>query len=245
MNLLLLSIYGVRARELLSEASPGNLRRLMEMGAYGNIAKESNDTGPTSSHFIEVDAWKGLASSGKNALWLTAGSSEVMQSSKESIQVTDWTSGKPVELCQEQFHTVCSWMQNAPWDVCLIEDHGLRYIEDEQGRERYFKELDQGLGSLFEMLTDETLVAILLRPKAELSAFVLAAPYADPIGDVGVASVNDVAFTILRLSGLVPSEPTLGKLILKEIEAGANSESTLSQDDEAILRERLSGLGYL
>ena len=245
MNALILVIYGKPAEDLFADDTLANLRRLMAMGAFGKVAPGQGDVSPAGLRLLEADVWHALTHSLKPGLWLASEEPEAQPPAMCEILATHWKTGIPEELSHRQFDHALAWMQNQEWGACLIEDHGLEFLGEKNSPNRYLQMLDEGMGLLFEALTDETLVAVLTRRVDALSGFILAAPFAEPVGEVKDAKMSDVAATLLHLCGLVSGDPTHGKLILRPSESVEKAGNSLSQDEEAILRERLSGLGYL
>jgi hypothetical protein len=244
MNALLLVVYGNSVDELLYRDSLVNLRRLMAMGAYGWIdLPETENTSGT--RLIETEAWESLVRAGKPGLWLAAMPPGETAFESGEVVISSWDGASALETSRHQFYQALEWMHSRDWGACLVEDHGLQYLGEDQSTPAYLQNLDDGLGRLFDGLGDETVVAVLLRRERALSAFVLAAPFADPSGEVPNSTVGDMAATLLHLLGLVSAEPSEGRLVLRRDRDPGQTGGSLSQDEEAILRERLSGLGYL
>jgi predicted AlkP superfamily phosphohydrolase/phosphomutase len=80
---------------------------------------------------------------------------------------------------------------------------------------------------------------------APQGAFVLAVPGLPGLGPVEDASVLDIAPTLLELRGLERSPDLPGRSLLDSLLAAPSSESPALDADEQLLRDRLSGLGYL
>lgn len=79
----------------------------------------------------------------------------------------------------------------------------------------------------------------------EEGAFVLAAPGLPGAGLIEGASLLDIAPTLLELNGREPLPDMRGRSLLGRLSADRPSTSSDPDDDERLIRERLSGLGYL
>jgi len=244
MKVLMLVVYGMPPVDLFTNEILVNIRQLMAIGAYGEVEQPEQFSNPGDPKQLEVDTWDAFAESGKRCLRLSGSFDKKAPSSTGEILETRWEAGDIHSLSRQQFEQVLAWIKGDDWGACLIEDHGLRFANTEEIRSSYIRNLDQWLGLLFEFLDDETVVSILFRPETLLSRFILAAPFVDPAGEVKGVETNDVAATLMHLCGLVRGEIDPEKLILKR--KGSLDERTrdLSEDEESILRERLSGLGY-
>jgi predicted AlkP superfamily phosphohydrolase/phosphomutase len=80
---------------------------------------------------------------------------------------------------------------------------------------------------------------------APRGAFVLAVPGVPGLGPVEGASVLDFAPTLLQLGGLERSPDLQGRSLLDRPHVSSSSDSPEMDADEQLLRDRLSGLGYL
>jgi hypothetical protein len=245
MSALILVIYGKEADELLNLDTLVNLQRLMSMGAFGRIKTENEAGSPAGRRFLEIDVWESFNLNGKAGLWLTDHPPVSQPPAPLEIMVTDWENNDPKMMSHNRFNSALSWMRGQDWNICIVEDHGLQYPEGSRNLVEYLHMIDEGLGLLFESLTDDTIVAVLIRPAEVLTGFILAAPFAEPTGEALYASESDLAATLLHLLGLVSGETSEGRLVLRRDRDPGQAGGSLSQDEEAILRERLSGLGYL
>jgi predicted AlkP superfamily phosphohydrolase/phosphomutase len=114
----------------------------------------------------------------------------------------------------------------------------------------YCRYLDEAIGSLFEYLDGETGVLIVSACGAELSnngdtgAFILAAPESPLNGELTGVNLLDIAPTLLDLASYDVPSSMQGQSLLTTLPAVASTGTSLS-DEEAIIRERLRGLGYI
>lgn len=79
---------------------------------------------------------------------------------------------------------------------------------------------------------------------AQYGAFILAAPNLPAQGPVAGAHLLDMAPTLLELGGYTIPSSMQGQSLAGDLRS-SGGEVGLSEDDEEILRERLSGLGYI
>ena len=245
MNVLMLVLYGIPPGDLFTNESLVNIRHLKGMGAFGLVEEPDMIINSGDLKRPEVDTWEAIAESGKSCLWIKPQNEAGLEPSVGEFVKTTWEAGGRDFLSGEQLKRAGTWMNNRDWGACLVEDHGLRFPGEQEKRSSYLENLDQNLGKLFESIGDETLVAVLIRTEVFLSGFILAAPFAEPVGEVEVVSTGDVAATLMYLCGLVSGESISERLILHCRENPNQGDSVLSMDEETILRERLSGLGYL
>lgn len=98
--------------------------------------------------------------------------------------------------------------------------------------------LDTDLGEVLEELSDDTLITILGK-----GCFVLVSANNPISGVYKGGSTSDIAPTLVQLAGYPLPSATEGKSWVAGMEL--NSSSGLSEDEQQILRDRLSGLGYI
>jgi predicted AlkP superfamily phosphohydrolase/phosphomutase len=79
---------------------------------------------------------------------------------------------------------------------------------------------------------------------AQFGAFILAAPASPLHGEVTGAHLLDIAPTLLDLAGYEVPETMQGRSLVAGAR-GASPDGGYAPDDETIIRDRLSGLGYL
>lgn len=113
--------------------------------------------------------------------------------------------------------------------------------------------LDEEIGRTLELLDEETLLAVILAratfghdhnnhvPPATAGAFVLAGAALSIVGEVEKASIQDLAPTLLELSG----RETPATMEGRSFAASAGLLAGEELDEDEIVRARLSGLGYL
>jgi predicted AlkP superfamily phosphohydrolase/phosphomutase len=80
---------------------------------------------------------------------------------------------------------------------------------------------------------------------AQYGAFILAAPGRTPQGPMEQVRLLDLAPTLLELGGYDPLPDMQGHSIVSKAPQGGGTGEGLSVTDEEIIRQRLSGLGYI
>jgi predicted AlkP superfamily phosphohydrolase/phosphomutase len=140
------------------------------------------------------------------------------------------------------------------------DEHGAGSVYLETVR-NYYRHLDDEIGKVLELLGDETVVLVVspYRPqrpdaalrvsdrddRSELGAFILAGPIRTLGGEVKGARLLDIAPTLLDLGGHEIPQSMQGRSL---VELGAQESlggGRPDPDDEQLVRERLSGLGYI
>jgi hypothetical protein len=136
----------------------------------------------------------------------------------------------------ENFPSLRTRLQTPDWDYCQLTDTGLK-VTPEATKDEYLR-LDQELEDMLQYLSDDTVLAIIGE-----GCFVLVSGNSPLQGEYEHGSVEDIAPTVLELAGYPLPAETVGKSWV----AGMQLENTsgLTDEEEAILRERLSGLGYI
>jgi hypothetical protein len=139
---------------------------------------------------------------------------------------------------------VKSILENQAWDYCQILDN--RFTPKNDNLPDYLK-FDIVLKDLLEILDESTLIFIITETQAgaDGGSFVFAAPNNPITGELEGGSLVDVAPTILELAGYPLPEKIQGHSWVSGIDLHASLDSGLSAEEEEILRERLSGLGYI
>jgi hypothetical protein len=101
-----------------------------------------------------------------------------------------------------------------------------------------FSNLDQELGEVLQYLSDDTIITVVGK-----GCFVLVSANNPISGEFKDGSTADIAPTLLELAGY-PLPPSVeGKSWVSGMEL--KSTSGLTTEEEEILRDRLSGLGYI
>jgi predicted AlkP superfamily phosphohydrolase/phosphomutase len=159
-----------------------------------------------------------------------------------------------------RWQTARSLYSGQTWAYFQVVDMGLQTfgVDPVEGDaiSDYYLWLDEQVGSMLELLDDDTLLLVLSPRGLECSTsaaqpvqpvegmFVLIAPNCPLNGEYQGASLLDMAPTMLDLIGHeIPSTMRGTSLVAKMQKK--DSEPDATADQEALLRDRLAGLGYI
>ncbi len=204
MNVLVLNFPGAERATLFDDERLENLRRLMDMGCFGELDGSGE--------------WDVLARQENHTLTLTE---YFQQADKLCVDITD-----PVALREK--------LSVGDWDY--LQYTAASYPADNWSADDYLR-LDNDLGEVLQELSDDTIITILGR-----GCFVLVSAN-NPISGERNGSASDIAPTLAQLAGYPLPSATEGKSWVEGMEL--NDASGLTEDEQQILRDRLSGLGYI
>lgn len=204
MNVLVLNFPGAERATLFDDERLENLRRLMDMGCFGELDGSGE--------------WDVLARQENHTLTLTE---YFQQADKLCVDITD-----PVALREK--------LSVGDWDY--LQYTAASYPADNWSADDYLR-LDHDLGEVLQELSDDTIITILGR-----GCFVLVSAN-NPISGERNGSASDIAPTLVQLAGYPLPSATEGKSWVEGMEL--NDASGLTEDEQQILRDRLSGLGYI
>lgn len=204
MKILVMRLQGAKRAKLFGDERLENLRRLMDMGCFGELEGNPSE-------------WNILARHETHTLTL---SEFLVQAGKDVATFDDFTALK-------------GRLESGTWDCCQLNAS----FPAESGSSDPFLDFDRNLGEALQHLSDDTLLAVIGE-----SCFVLVASN-NPITGYQDGSSLDLIPTILELAGYPLPAATEGKSWVAGMEL--NNSSGLTEDEQAMLRERLSGLGYI
>jgi hypothetical protein len=116
-----------------------------------------------------------------------------------------------------------------------------------------YQDIDRALGDVFEQVDEETAVVLISGPAAasgqdepgpSQGCFILAAPGSPLSGELQGVRPVDIAPTLLQLAGVALPTALGGRSLLEGREL-SEAPDDLSAEEEELLRERLSALGYI
>ncbi len=209
MKILVLDFQGAESKSLFGDERLETLRRLMDMGCFGELKGEAS-------------GWDILARQENHTLTLV-----------EFLEQADKQCAR-----YEDFKALANRLETPDWDYYQLTDAGLMNAGDSASAADEYLRLDRELGDVLQYLSDDTVIAILGE-----GCFVLVSGNNPISGEHRDGAVADVAPTLLELAGYPLPAGTAGKSWVAGMEL--NSASGLTDEEEAILRERLSGLGYI
>jgi hypothetical protein len=108
----------------------------------------------------------------------------------------------------------------------------------------YLPQFNQELGGLLGSLSDDT-VLLIVAAYADQNGFILVAPNLPLAGEQQGVAAENLAATVLEAAGYPLPDGLKANSLLAGMSLGDQSASGLTEEEEAILRERLSGLGYI
>jgi len=204
MKILVMRLQGAKRAKLFSDERLENLRRLMDMGCFGEL--EGNPA-----------EWNILARHETHTLTL---GEFLLQAGKDVATFDD-------------FSALQGKLESGTWDCCQLT---ASFPADNGSADPYL-DFDRNLGDSLQHLSDDTLLAVIGE-----GCFVLVASN-NPITGYQDGSTLDLTPTILELAGYPLPSAREGKSWVAGMEL--NNSAGLTEDEQAILRERLSGLGYI
>jgi len=211
MKILVLNLQGAAPKVLFGDERLENLRRLIDMGLFGELKGDVSD-------------WNVLARQENHALTLLE---FLGQAGKQCASFED-------------FGSLRTRLESGDWDYCQLTDSRLRNASSQagSGSANEYLHLDRELGEVLEHLSDDTIITIIGE-----GCFVLVASNNPLTGEHKEGFAVDVAPTLLELAGYPLLPVVEGKSWVAGMEL--TSSSGLTAEEEEILRERLSGLGYI
>lgn len=203
--------------ETWSGLCDGNFRRLMDAGCYG-CAESVVPPHTGQGSLAAVPAW----------MWLRDQISAVTGRQFEIVRhppaASEWDAFQFVEI----------GVDRSQQDLAIVPD--------------YYQSLDEQIGSLLETLDEDGAVLVLSGPDprnhAQYAAFILAAASCPFSGKVEGADLLDIARTLLELGGYDVPPSTQGRSLVAEAGDGPHGPA-LYEAEEELVRQRLSGLGYI
>ena len=133
------------------------------------------------------------------------------------------------------FATLRNKLEAGEWDYCQLSPAA--FPPDNWSADDYLN-LDQELGEILQHLSDDTIITVMGE-----GCFVLVSANNPISGEYKDGSRADIAPTLLELAGYPLPSAVEGKSWVAGMEL--KSSSGLTAEEEEILRERLSGLGYI
>ena len=165
---------------------------------------------------------------------------------------------------RNHFAQVISILKTGQWNFLQYLDEGLKHIDFEGQRilgerlepdgqqlitawRQYYLHLNSQLGSLFENIDDDLVFMVVSNPEGDIDRpgfFILASPNNPLGGEVEGVELTNIGPTLFELAGYpLPDSEREKSLVSGKI--AERTPEQLSKEEEDILRERLSGLGYI
>jgi hypothetical protein len=140
--------------------------------------------------------------------------------------------GKDVATFND-FGALQTKLESRRWDCCQLNAS----FQAEGGSSDFYFEFDLSLGEALQHLSDDTVILVIGD-----GCFVLVSSN-NPISGYLNGSTLDLVPTLLELAGYPLPASTEGRSWVAGLEL--SNTSGLTEDEQALLRERLSGLGYV
>lgn len=229
------------------------LRQLREMGCFGRLR--------SAGAWRPEALWDVLRQHGKRVERIGTPESDSLRSAGEKASGLADTSRRGLQSLFEQFGKV---LEADAWDVVHLAAIGFeqprRAVAEHADPTRDAVQevnqvLDAALAGLLERLDGETAVLVVATgPEAEIDSgkreqrsfgsFLLAIPTGALSGEVEDIGFPDLEATLLELAGLDLSGRVTGHCLLSRASASESREAP-EEDEEELIRQRLSGLGYI
>jgi hypothetical protein len=204
MKILVFNVPGATRAKLFGDERLENLRRLMDLGCFGELEGNPQE-------------WNVLARHESHTLTLA----EFLTQAGKDVAVFDDLAGLGAKL------------ESGAWDYCQLN----AAFKPDGGSSDPYLGFDQNLGDALQHLGDDTMILVLGE-----GCFVLVSAN-NPISGYQNGSTLDLTPTMLELAGYPLPASTEGTSWVAGMEL--NTTSGLTDDEQALLRERLSGLGYI
>jgi hypothetical protein len=204
MKILVLHLQGAKRAKLFGDERLENLRRLMDLGCFGELEGKPQE-------------WNVLARHETHTLTLAE---FLTQAGKDAATFDD-------------FAGLESKLESGTWDYCQLNAS----FQAEGGSSDSYLDFDRSLGDALQHLSDDTMILVMGE-----ACFVLASTN-NPISGYQNGSTLDITPTVLELAGYPLPASMEGISWVAGMEL--NNTSGLTEDEQALLRERLSGLGYI
>lgn len=212
MKILVFHLRGAKRAQLFGDERLENLRRLMDMGCFGELEGDPHE-------------WNVV---GRHAEHTLTFAEFLAQAGKELAAFND-------------FAVLQAKLASGDWDACQLDASfrpgSTQAFSAGAGSSDPYLDFDLGLGETLQHLSDDTLLAIIGD-----NIFVLVASN-NPITGFQDGSTLDLTPTMLELAGYPLPSNIAGRSWVAGMEL--NNASGLNEDEQALLRERLSGLGYI
>lgn len=249
MNYLVIGLEGVAPDALFGDEALENIRRLIEFGCYGKI-DDASALNPREAWTVLAQGqagglpgltiWDHLAANGVN--------SALIGVAAEPSELQPQESAGAFAGSQQQFERLRQFLAAGELGYFHIVDRSPAKPADETRNDvsaAYRLHIDGQVGQTLETISEDTVVLIVCVADHQPAGFVLATLGLPLQGEIQGAHLQDLAPTLLELGGM-PIPPTMdGKPLVMGGIMRPDASPGLTPEEEEILRERLSGLGYI
>jgi hypothetical protein len=234
MKICVIDLKNAAPEVVFQDERLGNLRRLMDVGLYGLLAG------------IPKASWPQVSPNESASSPKTIGE-YLAQNGKNTVVAESPAPGAKIDISSDQWVSAKKQMADGGWDGFCLVDAGLSWIAREENSagvssSDYYLWLDEQIGSMMEMLDEQTIFLVISDSVSEKPGlFLMAAPNCPINGEHEGASVSAIAPTLLDLAGYEMPESVQALSLVAGMEKRVPGE----EDHEKIIFDRLAGLGYV
>jgi len=157
-----------------------------------------------------------------------------------------------IERSHQRFEVARGFLQMEEYEFVDITDSGLRSLDaatsikgESLDKAEYRRHLDQEVGKTIESLTSATTLLIVGVAEGYPGYFILLPADSLAGGELQEIGLQDLMPTLLAVAGHRVPDSMEGIVFAEADDLSVSAGQGLAAEDEAILRERLSGLGYI
>jgi predicted AlkP superfamily phosphohydrolase/phosphomutase len=232
-----------------------HFHQLMDMGCFGIIEKSEPPIEENPLSLRELSLWDGnqrIVPSNENSEWLDG----------------DWDSFQEAAILQsrKRFDEVIQHLTSPQWNYLEYLDAGLTQIvagwnhlvsagsvteAQDPGLHTairdYYLHLDAQLAKIFENIGEELILTVVSRhgkTSEQPGYLILVAPENPLAGELEGVKMLNIRPTLLDLAGYALPDTDKAESLVYGYQK-SDPSGTLSKEEEDLLRERLSGLGYI
>ena len=254
MKILVFYLENASQTHFFSDENLVTLRHLMSVGSFGLLGeREPNKFGWISLARKQGDAdlsfdsvltlWEYFVEAGQRC-WFVGELPKALVGRIESQAAagTD-KSGETAEIA-DTLSTLQQEVASPDWEFGIYFSPPGGFAS--QAVEAY-QAFDSMLGETLGALSSEVVILIVVHlTEGDMpGAFILASPNNPLVGEIEGGEMYDISPTVLELAGFPLPEGIIGRSLVNGMLLNNAAESGLTDEEEAILRERLSGLGYI
>jgi hypothetical protein len=266
MRILVIDLEGITLDWFLADEKLENVRQLIEISGFGSLPGNqlSGLRAAVASQPDELYIWDLLAEIEKKSILISNSSHQIAPSLMKSwygIPNETRTSGDRIASCRSLFTLAREIVPGQNWDYLqIIEDcwnnRGAIPVFSEDEVRDYLKTLDLEIGLLLQLLTDDVILLVVFQASnigdgllsAESrgqSRFILASANNPLLGDLGNVSWAEIVPTLFELAGFSAHPEFAASSLIASRASEILARNDLAPDEAEIIRERLSGLGYI
>jgi hypothetical protein len=251
---MILTFDGLSPERLIKDDRLENFHRMMEYGCFGQLDfGEYGSQSITAFHSFCLQAIR----QGKRAI-MAGAIPESLANDADGIlyKVQGSFEGDIGNIIGSQFATIDDRLSEGNWDIIFLSGISQQLIHNSQFREfnpgdflaEYQYSLDLQLGNTLKLINDNFVILVVSTSVFSpdlLGSFILAGSNNPINGELKGVKLNDLIVTLCDFGGLDKLEDMPGTSLVAGVSLEDISSGELTEEEEAILRERLSGLGYI